>query len=392
MGHSPSSSSPRPLSWPEVCARRLERHYLSESALARAPATVVGAICGAHAQVLSAAELSVGLRIPGVTREAIQHALWEERSLIKTYGPRGTVHLLPTQDLPLWIGALSALPPTPNPFPEGVRLTQSQTDELIAVIAELLAEAELTAEELTEAIVVQTGSWAGELVIPAFGGMWPRWRQVMGLAAHRGALCFGPNRGRAVTYTSPQRWLPGLQPSEARPALAALVQRYLYAYGPATPRQFAQWLAVAPSWATTLFDSLREELQLVDVEGERAWVGAGDSAAPASAPKALWLLPYFDAYVVGSHPRERLFPGPAAARALAGGQAGNYPVLLVDGEVAGVWHQRRSGRQVVITVEPLIELNSVQRRVLDEQASRVAAFLGGTPVLSLGPVAVGPHA
>jgi hypothetical protein len=128
------------------------------------------------------------------------------------------------------------------------------------------------------------------------------------------------------------------------------------------------------------------------VEGARAWVGAGDSAAPASAPEDLWLLPYFDAYVVGSHPRERLFPGPAAARALAGGQAGNYPALLINGVVAGVWHQRRSGRRVAITVEPLIELSTVQRRVLDEQASRVAAFLGGTPVLRLDPVAVGPHA
>ena len=44
--------------------------------------------------------------------------------------------------------------------------------------------------------------------MPAFDGMWPRWRQALGTAAKRGALCFGPNRGRKVTYTSPRRWLP----------------------------------------------------------------------------------------------------------------------------------------------------------------------------------------
>ena len=43
------------------------------------------------------------------------------------------------------------------------------------------------------------------------------------------------------------------------------------------------------------------------------------------------LLPYFDAYVVGSHPREVVFPGRAYERALSGGQAGNFPVVLVDG-------------------------------------------------------------
>jgi hypothetical protein len=35
-------------------------------------------MCGAHAQVLSAAELSIGLRIAGITRTDIQEALWTE--------------------------------------------------------------------------------------------------------------------------------------------------------------------------------------------------------------------------------------------------------------------------------------------------------------------------
>jgi hypothetical protein len=62
--------------------------------------------------------------------------------------------------------------------------------------------------------------------------------------------------------------------------------------------------------------------------------------------------------------------GAAAARALTpSGQAGNYPVLLVDGEVGGVWHQRRSGRKLAITVESLGELTVRQRR--DRQPARV---------------------
>lgn len=48
------------------------------------------------------------------------------------------------------------------------------------------------------------------------------------------------------------------------------------------------------------------------------------------------LLPYFDAFVVTGQPRERLHPGAAATLGLSpAGQAGNYPVLLVDGVVGG---------------------------------------------------------
>jgi hypothetical protein len=56
---------------------------------------------GAHAQVLSAAELSIERRIAGAVRTDVRRAMWEERSLVKTFGPRGTTHLLPAADLPM---------------------------------------------------------------------------------------------------------------------------------------------------------------------------------------------------------------------------------------------------------------------------------------------------
>jgi hypothetical protein len=380
------------LTWTEVCARRLERHRLSAQAPGAQLVDVVGAICGAHAQVLTAAELSIGLRAANITRADVQHALWTEHSLIKTFGPRGTVHLLPTHDLPMWTSALSALPPNPSPFPKDVQLTPEQSTAVVAALADVLQDAELTVDELTAALVERVGAWAGDMVMPAFQGMWPRWRQATVLAANGGALCFGPNRGRTVTYTSPRRWLPGFRPADGLAALADLVRRYLHAYGPATPQQFAQWLAAPRGWATALFDSLASELQQVEVDGRMAWMVAGDIATPSTAPQGVRLLPYFDAYVVGSHPRDKVFPGRAAERALAGSQAGNFPVLLIDGVVAGVWHQRRSGRRIAITVEPLEPLTAAQRRALDDQVERVGAFFEGTPQLTIGAVTVGAHA
>jgi len=386
------SSKPDRLSWAEVCARRLQRHALSEPAQDARPADVVATICGAHAQVLSAAELSIGLRLDGATRSDVREALWTERSLVKSRGPRGTVHLLATRDLPMWVGAMSAMPPSRSPFPEHVRLTPEQTDEVVEAIADALRDAELTVDELTEAIVRRTGSWAGDPVMEAFQGLWPRWRQAEHTAANRGAVCFGPNRGRKVTYTSPHRWLPGFQPAAGPAALAELVRRYLHAYGPATPAQFAQWLGMPPRWATELFGTLAAQLQRVEVDGGPAWAVAGDTAAPSTSPQGVRLLPYFDAYAVGCHPRELLYPGRAGERALAVGQGGHYPVLLIDGTVAGVWHQRRSGRRLDLTVEPLDPLTRRQRSELDEQVQRVAEILEGTARLTIGAVTVGAHA
>ena len=357
------------------------------------PADVAGRLCGAHAQVLSAAELSIGRRIAGATRTDVQRALWAERTLVKTFGPRGTVHLLPAAGLPMWTGALSALPSSVPSHPEGIRFSAEQADEVIAAIGDALADAELTVDELTEAIADRAGPWAVERTMDAFGGKWPRWRQLTSTAAHRGVLCFGPDRGRQVTYTNPRRWLPGFRPADGDAALRTLVGHYLHAYGPATPQHFARWLGIPPRYAAGLFGRLAGDLERVVLDGEPAWTLAGDTGTPPRPHRGLRLLPYFDVYVVGGQPRDRLYPGAAATRALTpSGQAGNYPVLLVDGVVGGVWHQRRSGRKLALTVEPLGELTSAQLRQLDDEAGLVGVVMEATPTLAVGRVTVGAHA
>jgi hypothetical protein len=267
-------------------------------------------------------------------------------------------------------------------------MTERQIDEVVAAIDDAVQDAELTVDELTDAVVARTGPWAGDRVMEAFQDKWARWRQAEALAMNRGVLCFGPDRARRATYMSPSRWLPEVMPAEA--AFAELVRRFLDAYGPATPADFARWLGVSPAWAAGLF-ARQSALEEVDFQGTPAWVAAGaGTGMKATAP--VRLLPYFDSYVIGCHPRATLFPGVAAKRALTGGQAGNVPVLLVDGVVAGVWHQRRSGRRIAITVEPLVRLGARQRSTVEAEADRIGRILGGAAGTTFGTVAIGPHA
>ena len=385
--------TPAVLTWRGVTARRMARHALTEAATGLDPAGIAGVLCGAHAQVLSAAELSIGRRIAGATRSDVQRALWQERTLVKTFGPRGTIHLLATADLPMWTGALQALPSSVPTHPDGVRFTPGEAEDVIAAIGAALADAELTVDQLTEAIADRAGPWAVEQTMEAFGGKWPRWRQLTSTAAQRGMLCFGPDRDRKVTYTNPRRWLPGFRPADGDAALRALLTRYLYAYGPATPEHFAKWLGILPRSAAALFGGMAGELETVELIGEPAWTLAGDTATPPRPHRGIRLLPYFDAYLVAGQPRERLYPGAAAIRALTpAGQAGNYPVLLVDGVVGGVWHQRRSGRKLAITVEPLHELTAAHRRQLGDDVDLVGAVMEAPATLTVGTVTVGAHA
>jgi hypothetical protein len=377
----------RTVSWEQANARRLAHHGLAWPFPTDTPmAHVAAAASGVHAQILSAAEVSAAMRVDGATRADVRRALWEEQSVVKTFGPRGTVHLLPTADLGRWMAALGAVPHR-SPFPDDVRMTPEQTTTVVEAIRTALTDAALTVDELTEAIGDLAGAWASEPVMPAFQTLWPRWRQATDRAAYAGALCYGPDRARKVTYTRP----PATEPVEADEAIAFAVESYLRSFGPATPASFAPWFGCTPAWAAEQMEA-HPGLARTALDGEAAY-DLPEAGYDAPVPEGVRLLPYFDAFTVGSRPRHRLFPGRAAERALApSGQAGNYPVLLVDGEVAGVWHQKRSGRRIVVTVEPLVRLARARVAALEEQVARLGAILEGDAALTIGEVSVGPHA
>jgi Winged helix DNA-binding domain len=79
-------------------------------------------------------------------------------------------------------------------------------------------------------------------------------------------------------------------------------------------------------------------------------------------------------------------------RALTGGQAGNVPVVLIEGVVRGVWHQRRSGKKLTITVEPFEDLTARQHREVDDQVARIGEVLEASASWVTGEVTIGRHA
>ena len=91
----------RSLTWNQVSAWRLAQHGLSPRLGREAFVAVASHLCGIHAQVMSAAELGLGARTDGLRPQDVQAALWQDRTLVKTWAMRGTLHLLAAADLPL---------------------------------------------------------------------------------------------------------------------------------------------------------------------------------------------------------------------------------------------------------------------------------------------------
>lgn len=375
------------LDWHAVCQRRLSRQHLRKPATRMQVAEVVGDLCGIQAQVITAAELAIGARVEGITQEDVRRELWEERTLVKTYGPRSTLHLLPANELSRWMAAMRARSALYESRPyEASGLEPGQAETLLKGIGEALDNRCLTRDELAHEVSDRVGSWARESLQSTWGIM-------LAPAAYEGLLCFGPSQGSKVTFVRAEQWVKGWKEVNPISALKGVTRRYLATYGPATYRDFGRWFALKPEDALSTITSLGEEVEEVDFEGLKAWVLSADlerwSRSGDREESNVRLLPQYETYVLGNGPRDRIVPEIAHKRIFSYGR-GRYegavalPILLVDGVVSGIWERKMGSKSAKLRVEPFVELTSHQRTLLEAEAHRVGAFFGIEVELTLG--------
>jgi len=374
----------RSFTWESACRRRLARQRLLAPAPAAHLVETVRAVGGIQAQILSAAELAIGARVAGITRQDAQAALWERHTLVKTYGPRGTLHLLPADELPLWMAALRAAEALSGPpWYQRAGLESSQADDLLDAIGAALDGRCLTRKELADVVTSRVGEWARERLLSA-------WGELLAPAALAGKLCFGPGTGSQVSFVRADEWIGHWEKHDPRDALIELCRRYIATYGPATHQDIAHWFRLKPEQARGLMESLAAELEEVEFLGRRAWLLASDTRDdPQEADESsLWLLPQYDCYLLGCGPRERIVPEVARPRVNTYGRgrfesATGLPVLVIDGAVAGMWERRKQGKANELRVESFVELTARQHEQLATEAARIGAFLGVNMTLSL---------
>ena len=362
------------LNWANALAWRMERQFLTERRPREELGAVVGAIGGLHAQMLPAAELAAWARIDGLRPGDLDAELWERRSLVKTWAMRGTLHLLPAGEYGLWQAALDTYDHyLKGAWLRGFGIEREELDLLLDTVRGVLGGEGLTRDELAEAVAVAAGS-------PALGEkLRDSWGAYLKPASFRGSLCFGPSRGRNVTFVSPSAWLGASGGPAPEEALAEVTRRYLGVYGPATAAEYSRWWGPRrPAQATRYLRALGDEAVEVDVEGEPHWALAAQAGAMAGATPsgAVRLAPAFDPYVIASARDVPAILAPEHKARVHRPQGWISPVLLADGRIEGVWSHERAGGRLRVRIEPFGALPGAVREAAEAEAGRLAAFFG----------------
>ena len=172
--------------------------------------------------------------------------------------------------------------------------------------------------------------------------------------------------------------IAGWTPADPDPQAAArVVGAYIRLLGPATVGDAANFIGTRTDDAGAVWpDGLVE----VETEGRKAWVRDVDLAGIRSAtmPELVRLLPPSDPYLQ-TRDRDLLVREPARQKELWK-ILGNPGAVVLDGEIAGTWRAKHTGRRLTITVSPFETFTTRARTAISEEADLVATIRGAADV------------
>ena len=361
------------LHWQQVHAWRLSQHGLTPRLKRADFMEIVARTGGIQAQVMSAAELALFTRVEGLSPQDIRSALWQDHMLIKTWAMRGTLHLLSANELPLYVAARDwhFTSAWSNYFAEFGLTTLAQQEAFLAAIPHVLEQGPMTRQQLADAVAKQTGIAQVRNFIAS-----GNWGSPLKPSAYRGDLCFGPSQGQNVTFVNPKTWVGSWQSIEPEQALKRIVQLYLQAYGPATQEDFARWWGGTITLAKKLFESMKDEVEEVEVEGWRAFAlrATLETIQSFEAAETIHFLPLFDAYTLGLGRGIEPLLSQAYKKLVFRPQGWISAVILVNGSIQGVWQHTVRRAQTIVNVRLFSPPTILIRKGIEAEAQRLNDF------------------
>jgi hypothetical protein len=351
----------------------LARQHLRDDAPATSVVQTARDLVGLHATGAPNPYLQLFTRMPGFTRAALDHELYERRSLARVRCMRGTLFLLPLDLLPLaWAATRELVLGPSTKYLTAQGLTRRSYERWASLVDAVLAGRALSA------VQIRAELGAGrDVALPAVlnqmcdEGQLLRDRPVAGWRdAH--------STYRRLAEALPQVRLDDLDPAQAA---ALLIERYVARYGPVTLDDIAWWTGLGIRRCRDAVEELGTQItpvHLPEWDGEH-WVLRADldriRCATRPTRTQVSLLAALDPYTMGFRRRARLL-NPDRQDFIYDWGGNATSVALVDGQVAGVWDVLTPRGEMGFF--PFDTLTSAVTNRVEAELARLGSFFTGT--------------
>lgn len=210
----------------------------------RSPALLIAALGGIRSERLDHAHLVLAARFPEYEPGMLERALYERHTVVRTWGVRGALQLVPTSQLELYLAAAAGTAARWRRFLDA--RSNLSTPARLRLLKRLCPK-EVSRDGLREAIPDATTRLF-----------------MLREAAQAGNLVWKEGDGQQAVYVWTRDWLE----KEIEPTrdFHELISRYLTTYGPVDAADLAGWLGVTVAAARKLM--AKHRVIEIAVEGE----------------------------------------------------------------------------------------------------------------------------
>jgi hypothetical protein len=330
-------------------------------------ADTVRHLLATQAQDFAQSLWAVGLRTPGATRSDVLAAL-ESGEVVRTLPLRGTLHLIPAEDLRWMLGLTSPrmLRGASTRFRD-LDLDQATLDRAEKVVArELAGGGSATRDEFMKLLERNGISAEGQ-----------RGYHVIFFLCQRQLICWGPPRGTQQALVLVDEWISKSRELDRDESLREFALRYFAGHGPATVRDFAWWTKLTLTDARAAIAAASGELTELTLNGVSYWIATSelDAAAASGSTAAVHALPGFDEYLLGYEDRSLALAEEHSGRIVPGKNGIFLPLIVAKGEVIGTW--RRAQKGTTIVPEHFAAATKAQHAGFARAAKDYARFVAG---------------
>ena len=349
----------------ELCRRRLTNLQIA-APRATSAADVVASLGALQAQDHPGALWAIGLRLPNGTLADVQHAV-RERSIVRTWPMRGTLHFVASADVHWLLDLLAA---------RALAGAAKRHRDLELDTATFLKAEKAFTRALRDGRQLTRAGMSEVLARAHVDVTGPRLYHCIWRLALEKVLCCGAPEGKQITFTLLSEWVP--EPKQRLrhdEALAKLALRYFGGHGPASLQDLARWAGIGLREAKLGVDGAGLEL-MAETHAAEPVYSARSAPQPSAAARGTFLLPGFDEYVLGYKDRSPFLELAHADKIAPGGNGVFRPTIVHAGQVIGTWRASATARELRVTPAPFSPLTAAARKGLAGAAERHAAFLG----------------
>jgi hypothetical protein len=378
------------ISQEQVNGFRMDRQFLTNRVSRTELVSVVEQVCGIQAQMPAAAQLQLWARVDGLKPTDINKALWQSKTLLRTWCMRGTAHYISTREYPAYLEAIIK-PRIPRrkewlekrgmrEFGEIAKIDPAQHDfeAINQTVVKRLSQGPATRDEMADIVEKELGPEARPWVDTGY-------YIVTKLLAYEGKVCFGPDLDGKSTLVRTDQWLPKQLSVTQETAENTIISNYLQCYGPATPQDFSTWSGLKMTTVKPIWERISDQLVEITFNEKPAWILENDLSLLQKTKKGtrpVRLVPHFDIFLLGHKDKSHIVDE-AHYKQVFKKAAWIAPVILCDGQVIGTWKQKRTAKKVSVTAEPFASLTKSQIDNVETETQRLADYFELTPELKV---------